>query len=185
MAKPSILDDDTRLGGDPAERERQDAALDAVETRAKDEASSASDRQYAALEARLAEMADTVKRLQQRRGSIDEMAEEVLEAERERVQAAIRRGVAARGKTCVIQILPQGTDDGHLPVHISVNGVKMEVERGKPTVVPVEYLEVLDHSRESSVIQDFDENGQRHQRRVNRLCYPYMVLSGSDLAQLP
>lgn len=72
--------------------------------------------------------------------------------------------------TCV-NVQRREVPGGSQPVPVSVNGVRLDIPRGRDCVVPIEYVEVLIHAVERHWISDL-ENGLINYRDVPQ--FPFM-----------
>lgn len=158
------------------------------------------DERIAALESQLARQLDlqekqqrlleeTAALVQQQAAlGVNGMAESAKDAQLEKLRLMKIQGIMERGGTATIVIHPNPSNPKeNWPVPLGINGQRVDVKRGVPTRVPVEFLGCLEEARVETV-EPRVINGQVVPTAVNIHSYPYNIVDvqpGPSLMKTP
>lgn len=170
---------DEYVGKSPAQIEELEAAADKHDEILENQSTAALRRRVILLEEQLAENTVMMKKLAEDRGGYAAVPQAVLEFEAEKQRRLTYERIRRNGGVCTIVIHTHEDINQNWDVLLAVNGIGMYIQRGESTVIPVEYLEVLDHARTKGTIPEVDDHGNRVYRHFDRLSYPYSLLDYS------
>jgi len=106
------------------------------------------------------------------------VAREVAEFEAQRARFARYEMIRRDYEGLVTMMIHTHQDlNQNWDVPVTINGKKLELQRGKQYTVDVSVLEVLDNARMQSVTKVIDAEGNPRTQVIDQLSYPYSVIA--------
>jgi hypothetical protein len=181
----ALNDDDleaagVHLAGGNAESDEHDAMV-AQEEKRTGRAEEAMSRELNKLRLELEQTQEFVRRLAEAGTPTGAMGAMEQARQRREVNDAMIDAIISRGGRCTVMVHPDPTPNMNWPVQFSINGQSIQIRRGVPVEIPVEYLGVMRDARKTERVPllDAGENPVPGGVDVDMQSYPFSLMPGA------